>query len=91
MKTSLEKHFILFHVGTCKVIKACLDANVTRMIYCSTVDVAIGNNDIINGSETTTHLPSKFLFPGYPESKYKAECAVLQANGQNTTKGQPYF
>jgi len=51
------------------------------------VDVVVGYNDIIDGDEVTTTPPAHFLFPGYPATKYKAECDVLQANGTNTHNG----
>lgn len=67
--------------GTSNVIKACLEAGVERLIYCSTIDVVIGFEPIANGDEQTTSRPRRFLFPGYPESKADAESLVLSANG----------
>ena len=74
--------------GTANLISACKQENVTRLIYCSTVDVVIGHDEIIDGTEDNTAPPKKYLFPGYPESKYKAECLVLRANGTTTNNGK---
>ena len=65
----------------------CKQENVARLIYCSTVDVVIGHDEILGGTEDNTLPPTQYLFPGYPESKYKAECLVLRANGTNTKEG----
>ncbi|CAH1801506.1 unnamed protein product, partial [Owenia fusiformis] len=66
--------------GTENIINGCIKKKVERLIYTSTVDVVIGYEDIINGEESTTAIPRRFLFPGYPASKYKAECNVLSAH-----------
>jgi nucleoside-diphosphate-sugar epimerase len=73
-------------MGTENIIQACLDCNVERLIFCSTVDVVIGHDDINDGDETTP-IPTSFLFPGYPESKYKAECLILNASGRKCKNG----
>lgn len=52
------------------------------------MDVVIGFDDIVNGTEETTTTPSKFLFPGYPESKHKAEQLVNKSNGTYLTNGK---
>lgn len=74
--------------GTENIIKSCIEENVQRLIFCSTVDVVIGFEDILNGTEETTSTPQKFLFPGYPESKHKAEQLVLRHNGTDLKNGQ---
>lgn len=74
--------------GTKNVVTTCIEENVQRLIFCSTVDVVIGFDDIVNGTEETTTTPSKFLFPGYPESKHKAEQLVIRSNGTYLTNGQ---
>ena len=71
-------------IGTKRIIDACVECGVQRLVLCSSVDVVIGFDDIKNGSEQTTEKPDKFLFPGYPETKYMQECIVLQANGKQT-------
>lgn len=74
--------------GTENIIKGCLECGVERLIFCSTVDVVIGHDPIHNGDETTV-MPRSFLFPGYPETKYKAECLVLDASGRTCKNGKP--
>ncbi|KAJ8312422.1 hypothetical protein KUTeg_009795, partial [Tegillarca granosa] len=78
----------LISYGTRNVIDGCVKAGVQRLIYCSTVDVAIGYDPIRDGNENNTPPPKRFLFPGYPETKYKAECLVLQSNGRTCTLGR---
>lgn len=63
--------------GTQNVITACLEK---RLIYCSTVEVVTGRQDIIDGTEDNTHFTSNHLFPAYGASKLAAEHLVLQAN-----------
>lgn len=70
------------------MIEACLVCNVKRLLFCSTVDVVIGSDDIINGTEANTSPPRHFLFPGYPQTKHIAECMVLQAHGKKTSNGE---
>ncbi|KAL3857755.1 hypothetical protein ACJMK2_012395 [Sinanodonta woodiana] len=73
--------------GTENVISACLEAGVKRIIFCSTVDVVVGSEEIVDGTEENTHPPEKFLFPGYPNTKYEAECLIRKVNGATTAKG----
>ncbi|BFZ04359.1 hypothetical protein BsWGS_07397 [Bradybaena similaris] len=63
--------------GTLNVFNACLENNVQRLIYCSTVDVAVGNKPIRGGTEEDTPVPDKFLFPGYPDTKFHGERIIL--------------
>ena len=72
--------------GTKNVIEACKEQDVSRLIYTSTIDVVIGYNDIIDGNEDTP-IPKQWLFPGYPNTKYRAECLVLKANNTKTSSG----
>lgn len=69
------------------MVRACLQQNVQRLIHCSTVDVVIGFKPICGGTEDTTPIPKQFLFPGYPESKLRAEQLVLAANEQLCSNG----
>lgn len=73
--------------GTSNVIKACLKHDVSRLLYCSTVDVVIGFTPIQGGTELSTSIPRKFLFPGYPETKLIAERLVLNFNAQQCDGG----
>ena len=77
----------MYFSGTNNIITACEQENVSRLIYCSTVDVVIGHEEIIEGTEENTSPPEQYLFPGYPKSKYKAECLVLRANGTTSKDG----
>nr|KAG5700610.1 hypothetical protein BaRGS_015406 [Batillaria attramentaria] len=74
-------------LGTLNVIRACLHHTVSRLLYCSTVDVVVGFEPIRGGTEETTPVPKKLLFPGYPETKLQAERLVLAANGQRGSGG----
>ena len=72
--------------GTEKLIAACVAENVSRLIYTSSVDVVIGHEEIINGDEELA-MPARFLFPGYPDTKARAEGLVLAADGRPLAEG----
>lgn len=76
--------------GTEHIIKACLECNVARLVYTSSVDVAVGWTDNHNLNEETP-LPgdkaSDFLFGQYAFTKMQAEKKVLDANGSLTADG----
>ncbi|XP_033748087.1 3 beta-hydroxysteroid dehydrogenase/Delta 5--_4-isomerase type 4-like [Pecten maximus] len=74
--------------GTKNILESCLTNGVERLIFCSTVDVVVGFDNIHDGRETTTFVPKQFLFPGYPATKYEAECIVLKANGRKCANGK---
>ncbi|XP_069134758.1 3 beta-hydroxysteroid dehydrogenase/Delta 5--_4-isomerase type 1-like [Argopecten irradians] len=74
--------------GTKNIVESCLNNGVERLVFCSTVDVVVGFDDIRDGRETTTFVPKQFLFPGYPATKYEAECEVLKANGKKCDNGR---
>lgn len=78
--------FCLFQ-GTNNVIEACIAASVPHLIFTSTIDVAVGYGDIINGDESLPY-PEHHLYEGYGTSKQKAEEAVLAANSRPLAKGQ---
>ena len=69
------------------MIQACVEQNVPRLVYTSSVDVVVGFDDVNNGDESLP-VPKKFLFPGYPESKYRAECLVAEADGRALASGE---
>ncbi|GAB1603616.1 3 beta-hydroxysteroid dehydrogenase/Delta 5--_4-isomerase type 4-like isoform X1 [Argonauta hians] len=73
--------------GTQTIIEACRAVNVQRLVFCSTVDVVVGSDDIIDGTEDSTTTPHRFLFPGYPQSKHEAEVLVCRANGSRLANG----
>ena len=45
-------------------------------MYTSTIDIVIGHDEIVNGDESTPP-PNRHLFPGYNETKRKAEEMVI--------------
>ena len=49
-------------------------------MYTSTVDVVIGQEAIVDGTETTLGIPQHHLFGAYATTKYEAEKIVLKAN-----------
>ena len=78
---------LLLCPGTSTLLEACLAKGVPRLIFTSTIDVVIGDEDIRGGNETLP-VPDKFLFPGYPETKLRAEQLVLNANGASFSSGE---
>jgi hypothetical protein len=42
---------------TCCYVSACLETNVTRLVYTSTYNVVYGGEEIINGDESLPYLP----------------------------------
>ncbi|KAG1673897.1 3 beta-hydroxysteroid dehydrogenase/Delta 5--_4-isomerase type 3 [Nymphon striatum] len=74
-------------LGTANVVQACLAHGVRSLVMTSTVDVNIGCEEIVNGTEKNTDaLPSSALFYDYAETKYRAERVVLDANNKRTQK-----
>ena len=69
------------------MLEACLAKRVPRLIFTSTIDVVIGEEEIREGDETLP-IPDKFLFPGYPATKLRAEQLVLKANGASFSSGE---
>ncbi|GFR60676.1 3 beta-hydroxysteroid dehydrogenase type 7-like, partial [Elysia marginata] len=69
-------------IGTVNVFNACIKNNVQRLLYCSTVDVAVGFQPVLCGDEDTTPVPPPdgFMFPGYPETKYQGERVILNSS-----------
>ena len=71
------------------MIQACVEQNVQRLVYTSSVDVVIGRRrDVISGGDESLPVPHRFLFQGYGESKRRAELLVCEANGRALAKGQ---
>lgn len=58
-----------------------------RLVFTSTIDVVIGFDEIIDGDESLP-VPTHFLFPGYPDTKQRAEKMVLEANGRELACGR---
>ncbi|XP_004646229.1 3 beta-hydroxysteroid dehydrogenase/Delta 5--_4-isomerase-like isoform X2 [Octodon degus] len=74
--------------STCKMLEACLQANVPVFIYTSTIEVAGPNSykEIIQDAREDQHHESTWSAP-YPYSKKLAEKAVLKANGSMLRNG----
>ena len=72
-------HNVLDWPGTHNVINACVSQSVARLVYTSTIDVVVGFSDLVDADESAP-IPDEFLFPGYPETKYRAETAVINAD-----------
>ena len=71
------------------MIQACVEQNVRRLVYTSSVDVVIGRRrDVISGGDESLPVPRRFLFQGYAESKHRAELLVCEANGRALAKGE---
>ena len=51
-------------------------------MYCSTMDVAAGPDNIYNGTEETCDTAYDNHFPVYGKTKIEAEKIVLEANGE---------
>lgn len=54
---------------------------VRRFIYCSSMSVSIGNNDVTEGIVESDPIPSQRTFEPYASSKLAGERIVLAANG----------
>ncbi|XP_071945840.1 3 beta-hydroxysteroid dehydrogenase/Delta 5--_4-isomerase type 4-like [Antedon mediterranea] len=66
--------------GTKNVVKACIDNCINILVFTSTVDVVIGEEPIINGTESTLWIPSSHHFGPYAHTKSEAEKVILHAN-----------
>lgn len=72
--------------GTKSIIRACLNANVSGLVYTSSTDVVFDGKPMSNGSEATTKYPQNpSEYNGYIFTKSMAEKLVLQAHGQRTS------
>ncbi|XP_046551098.1 3 beta-hydroxysteroid dehydrogenase/Delta 5--_4-isomerase type 1-like isoform X2 [Haliotis rubra] len=77
-------------LGTKNILEACLQAGVERMVYCSTVDVVCGFDNIMDGEEHTTRTPGRLIYEGYGGTKLRAEEAVLTSSGQPLQSGSRF-
>ena len=48
--------------------------------------MVVGFYDVIDGVESETHVPDKFLFNGYSSTKLEAETMVLNENSMYIPK-----
>ncbi len=67
--------------GTANVLAACRAHGIAFLVYTSSPSVVHGGGDIENGDESLPY-PDHFQAP-YPETKARAEQAVLAANGES--------
>ncbi|XP_075035805.1 putative short-chain dehydrogenase/reductase family 42E member 2 [Mixophyes fleayi] len=68
--------------GTQIVIDVCIQRNIPRLIYTSTVNVVFGGNYIEEGDEETTHYyPLDKQVDHYSKTKTIADQMILAANG----------
>jgi len=63
-----------------------MEQNVDSFIYCSSLDVVIGYEDIINGNEDLGK-PPKFMFGKYAETKFHAERMVINKDNSLLKNG----
>ena len=68
--------------GTQAVIDACLEKNVSRLVFASSTDMVCGSEHVFYGTESTTPIPTNFMLGKYAETKCRAEELILKANGQ---------
>jgi len=77
--------------GTKNIVDACLKFGVKRLIYTSSVEVAIGPAPIYGGNEEDVPVPppnGEFLLgQGYPKTKWLAEKTILDHDGANLLDG----
>ncbi|CAG5127976.1 unnamed protein product [Candidula unifasciata] len=76
--------------GTETVLKACLDNDVTRLVYTSTYNVIFGGQEIKNGDESLPYLTDDKFTDHYSRTKMLAEQKVLATNGQQTAQGKTF-
>jgi len=81
---SWEHYHGINTIGTEKLIKACLQNGVEKLIFTSSPSVVFDGHDHINADESLPY-PEKYLCH-YPHSKALAEQAVLRANAQTDLK-----
>ena len=68
------------------MISACEKQGVERLIYCSSIEVVQGKENIYRGTEdNTTPREKGHLFGVYGATKMRAEQTVLQANSKFLT------
>ncbi|KAH9494409.1 hypothetical protein Btru_021867 [Bulinus truncatus] len=86
----LNKHLIekINLGGTEAVLKACIQNNVTRLVYTSTYNVVYGGQEIHNGDESLPYLSEDKFTDYYSKTKMLAEKHVLASSGQLTSGGQ---
>ncbi|CAG2194710.1 unnamed protein product [Mytilus edulis] len=74
--------------GTETILKACKDKNVPYLIYCSSLSIFYGPQEIKAGTETSVQPQTNLYFGAYAKSKSKAQKMVLGANGSKLKNGK---
>ncbi|CAG2246515.1 HSD3B [Mytilus edulis] len=74
--------------GTEVVLEACKVNSVPILIYCSSISIYVGHDEVKKGTETTVPIPHKFMFEKYAKTKLKAQNMVLGANGDILKNGK---
>ncbi|XP_069135454.1 3 beta-hydroxysteroid dehydrogenase/Delta 5--_4-isomerase type 2-like [Argopecten irradians] len=72
--------------GTERLLQVSVSQNVRSFVYCSSQNVAMGYEDLVDSDETCD-IPKKFLFGGYGVTKHKAEQIVESHDGANLPDG----
>lgn len=68
--------------GTRTLVKVCKETGVKNVIFCSSVAVLYGFNEILNGTEENMKSPEQFYFSADGETLSHAEQIVLDNNGK---------
>lgn len=69
------------------MLNACKKHSIGIFIYCSSIAVLQGFEDVQAGTETTVTVPSTLMFPSYGSTKYLAQNTVLNDNGFQLKNG----
>ncbi|XP_038860718.1 short-chain dehydrogenase/reductase family 42E member 1-like [Salvelinus namaycush] len=73
--------------GTEHVLRACVEAGVSRLVYTSTINLVLGGQDIEGGDESLPYLPLHLHPDHYSRTKSVAEIAVMKASGTELKDG----
>ena len=77
-------------IGTETILNACKEQNVQHLIYCSSLSVYYGPEEVIRGTETSVKPPSKLYFKAYASTKVAAQKMVLDSDGFLLNNGLYY-
>ncbi|PVD38792.1 hypothetical protein C0Q70_01415 [Pomacea canaliculata] len=73
--------------GTENVLRACLQCNVTRLVYTSTYNVVFCGQEIRDGDESLPYVTDDKFVDHYSKTKTQADKRILAADGTLTTNG----
>uniref|UniRef100_A0AAZ3PNM2 Short chain dehydrogenase/reductase family 42E, member 1 n=1 Tax=Oncorhynchus tshawytscha TaxID=74940 RepID=A0AAZ3PNM2_ONCTS len=73
--------------GTEHVLRACVEAGVSRLVYTSTFNLVFGGQDIEGGDESLPYLPLHLHPDHYSRIKSVAEMAVMKDSGTELKDG----